>query len=275
MTQKLLRAATFALLCALPLQACAPYNKTPVVGTALDSMRGKEAETMARNKTGADDALAMGDLKEALRLAGKAYGDKNTPAHALRYATLLRKSGNPATALKIIGPYAENGDGSVTANANPAILNEAAACHIALGEFDQAEKLLTVSLKASAAQPQEADAENLMGIVLDEKGAHKDAEQMYRSALADWQGNPTTVMNNLALSLASQGMFDQSLEELRQALVMAPDKEEIARNIQIVSELRDSVIAKAPVSLRKKLPPRNTDPCIKPGAPKASASKKH
>jgi len=263
MTSKLLSVAALALLCALPLQSCAPYKKTPVVGKAVDSMRGQEADVMKRNSTGADDALAMGDLPEALRLAGKAYGDKNTPAHALRYATLLRKSGDAALALKIIGPYAENEDGSVMANATPALLNEAAACHIALAEFAQAEKLLTVSLKASPAQPQEADAENLMGIVLDEKGAHKDAEQMYRSALADWQGNPTTVMNNLALSLASQGMFDQSLDTLRQALVMAPDKEEIARNIQIISELRDSVTAKAPVALHKKLPARNTDPCVK------------
>ena len=34
-------------------------------------------------------------------------------------------------------------------------------------------------------------------------------------------------MNNLALCLANQGMFDESLDTLRQALVMAPDKQEV------------------------------------------------
>ena len=59
-------------------------------------------------------------------------------------------------------------------------------------------------------------------------------------------------MNNLAVCLASQGMFDESLTTLRQALVMAPRKQEIANNIQMVSELRLAVLPSAPVSIQKK-----------------------
>lgn len=253
--------AALALLCALPLAACSTTKDTPVIGKAVDSMQGKKSDTLKRNREGANDALAIGDMQDALQYAAKAYGKEKTPEHALRYATLLRRNGEPDTALEILAPFAETADGAPLPHANDAILNEAAAAHIARGEFGAAEKLLTAVLNGPAAEPEEADAENLMGVVLDAKGAHKDAEQMYRAALSSWQGNPTTVMNNLGLNLASQGMFDQALLTLRQALVMAPDKQEIARNIQIVSDLRDSVVPRAPLQLTKPKPATHRDTC--------------
>ena len=61
-----------------------------------------------------------------------------------------------------------------------------------------------------------ADAYNLLGLVLDAKNQHKEAEQNYRQALDGWKGDPTSVMNNLGLCLAAQGQFDESLMMLRQ-----------------------------------------------------------
>jgi Tfp pilus assembly protein PilF len=69
---------------------------------------------------------------------------------------------------------------------------------------------------------------------------------MFRQALDGWKGDPTSVMNNLGLCVASEGKFDEALDQLRRALVIAPQKEEIARNIVLVEGLRDKVVPKAP-----------------------------
>ena len=57
-------------------------------------------------------------------------------------------------------------------------------------------------------------------------------------------------MNNLGLCLAAQGMFDESLTMLRQALIKAPHKQEIARNIVMVDNLRKALVPTAPVSVK-------------------------
>ena len=135
------------------------------------------------------------------------------------------------------------------------MINEYAAASIETGDYDLAENLLNKVLEDKKAAPFHADAFNLLGIALDAKGQHKEAEQSYRQALDGWKGDPTSVMNNLGLCLASQGMFDESLTTLRKALIKAPHKEEIARNIKMVSDLRKSFVPKAPISVTR--PPKN------------------
>ena len=56
-----------------------------------------------------------------------------------------------------------------------------------------------------------------------------------------WIGAPVNVMNNLALNLAHQGYFDDSLNLLRQALVMEPDNDKVAANIDFVRGLQQAV----------------------------------
>lgn len=235
----------------LSLSACKTVD-TPVVGKAADSMMGMRKDTEARLSTAASEAIAAGKTVEAAKLYEDLYKkNKHDKTIALNYAQLLRKTGNPKMASSVLKPFLTTKEGAMIEKADPMLLNEFAASEIALGQMKSAETALNGVLEDEKSENLHADAYNLMGVTLDAQGQHKEAEQMFRLAMDGWKGNPTSVMNNLALCLASQGMFDDSLTTLRRALVMAPDKQEIARNIQIVSDLRDAIVPTAPVVLKK------------------------
>lgn len=227
-----------------------PYDR-PSVAHAVDTLQGQKQAVQSRLTTAAAEAIAAGKTEEALEHYQKLYrNDKRDTSHALNYAQLLRRSGRSEEALKVLQPFAKQALNSKKATVSPLLLNEYAAILIEHGKLADARSVIDLVLAEDAYANSHADAMNLLGISLDAQGRHKEAETMFRLALEGWHGNPTTVMNNLALCLANQAMFDESLTTLRQALVMAPDKQEIARNIQLVSELRDNVVSK-PVDIKK------------------------
>jgi len=253
----------------LALTGC-KTTEPPLVGSAVDSLMGKRAATEERLSTAAANAIIAGKTAEALALYEKLYAHDNTGFSspdvdhqdvALNYAQLLRKTGKAQRAITILTPFVEiqRGEtrrtdkkrGEMKDKIDPIILNEYAASSIELGNFAKAETLLTRVLEDKNASKFHADAYNLLGIALDAQGQHREAEQSFRQSLDGWKGDATSVMNNLAVCLASQGMFDESLTTLRQALVMAPDKQEIAHNIQMVSDLRQSLIP-TPRDIKKK-----------------------
>lgn len=249
------------VLALLAVSGC-KTTSTPVVGSALDSMTGKHDGTEERLSTAAAHAIAEGKTEEALASYEKLYntpgaGTFNTNHYrdqdvVLNYAQLLRKTGNPKRALEIITPVAESRmSGRLKSGAAPVILNEYAAIQIDLDNFDQAKKALNAVLEDNSAQSAHADARNLLGVILDAQGQHKKAEESFRKSLEGWKGDNTSVMNNLGICLASQGLFDESLRTLREALVAAPDKKEIARNIQMVSDLRDAIISRPKAAVNK------------------------
>jgi len=241
------------LVSSLALASChqKPID-TPYFGKAADSLQGMQNQREYRDTVSSDAALFSGNINEALRLAEISYkADKKDPSTVLRYATLLRKTGKASKAVTVLHGFAINKAGEPKTGADATFLNEAAADFISLGDYPKAETFATAALKSQPTRAEETDAYNVMGVSLDARGKHADAEQMFRMALDGWQGNPTSVMNNLALSLASQGKYDESLTTLRKALVIAPDKTEIARNIDIISKQRDAAIAKAPVPVKK------------------------
>lgn len=240
-----------ALAIVFSLTACGAKNEP--LSTALDSMQGKKAATQTRLTTAAAEAIAAGRTSEALMHHGNLYKtDRKDADNALNYAQLLRRTGKSDEALKVLSPFVKKKpakDGATT-EVHPMLLNEYAANLIERGDLTEAQKIIDRVLADEKAKGQHADAMNLLGVALDAQGRHKEAETMFKLALEGWNGNPTTVMNNLALCLASQAKFDEALTTLRQALVIAPDKQEIARNIQIVSELHDNIVAK-PVNIKK------------------------
>jgi len=247
------RAPLFTTLsaAALLLAACASPSDHDV-GDPVDSMLGQKAATERRLATSAADAMATGKTAEALVSYEKLYQrDSRNPDVAINYAQLLRRSGKADQAVKILAPYAkgERKDSSRTPRAM--LKNEYAAALIETGKFADAYTMLESVLSDSKLADFHPDASHLAGVALDAQGKHKDAERMFRQALDGWKGDPTSVMNNLGLNLASQGLFDEALTTLRRAQIMAPAKTEIARNVQIVTELRDAVVPKAPVSLKK------------------------
>lgn len=277
-SKKHLLTPVLALAALLSLGACQTTDLS-VKGfmKPVDSLQGEKAETKARREEAARDALNAGDAETALKLYGEMHKEKPSNRKvALQYAELLRKSERPQEAIKVMSPFALDIGGAPKQNAAPEALLELASAYIAAGDFDAGERMLNAVLENQKAKKYHIEAYNLMGVVLDTKGQHREAEHMFREALEGWQGNPAAVMNNLALSLASQGLFDQSLTTLRKALVISPDKQEVARNIQIVSDLRDNIVPSAPLRLppgkkiitprrSKTKPPAACPPCPAPG----------
>lgn len=247
------RTLAFAAMTAasLLLAGCSSdHYDRPSVAHAIDTLQGQKQAAQTRLTTAAAEAIAAGKTEEALQHYQKLWrNDKRDSSHALNYAQLLRRSGRSEEALNVLEPFAKKALGNKT-SVSPLLLNEYAAILIEHGKLAESRKVIDLVLAEEAYANSHADAMNLLGISLDAQGRHKEAETMFRLALEGWHGNPTTVMNNLAICLANQAMFDESLTTLRQALVMAPDKQEIARNIQLVSDLRDNIVAK-PVDIKK------------------------
>ncbi len=241
-------AIALSLTALLSVTAC-KLNNAPVVGKAIDGIDGMHDETEARLATSAQNAIAAGKTRQALALYTKLYLENHSAEVSLNYAQLLRKTGNTQKAISILKPFVLDDKGAIEDNAAPIMLNEYAAANIELGHYHTAEIALEKVLKSKQAFGFHADAYDLLGVALDAQGWHQEAEQDYKRALKSWKGDPTSVMNNLGLCLAAQGMFDESLTILRQALIKAPHNTEIARNIGMVSRLRKTFVPTAPITI--------------------------
>jgi len=244
--------AALSLLALMAAAGCQTRTDVPVVGAAVNSFTGMHDQKMSRLETAAHSAVAQGKTAEALGFYAELYGHDKSADVALNYAQLLRKSGKTQKAIDILSGLVLGGKGDLKEKVSPVLLDEYAAANLEAGKYDIAAEAAARVLDDEAAKAQHADAHNLLGIALDAQGNHKEAEQNYRIALEGWKGNPSSVLNNLGLCLAAQGLFDQSLSELRLALLKAPQKDEIARNIDMVSGLRRNIIPAAPVPITKK-----------------------
>jgi Flp pilus assembly protein TadD len=240
LTQKSSVIALSGAVVCLALAACKPsYPNNP-----FDSLNGHNMATKTRARTAAADAVDENNITEALAQYEKLFeGRRYAGEDALKYAELLRRSGDADKALTVASKAAK------LKNAPPALMNEVAAAKIALGDFAGGEDAAGQTLANPDLTGLHAESAHLMGIAVDAQGRHKDAEIFFRQALDKWQDDPAPVMNNLGLNLANQAKFDEALTILRQALLLSPDRAEIARNIDIVSELRDKVVPKAPTKI--------------------------
>lgn len=147
---------------------------------------------------------------------------------ATRYGRALREANRLQRAAVVLTPFADDG------KKFPQAKIEYAATLAAMGSYEDAE---SYARDAIALRNESGQAYHILGVALEAQGLHKPAEAAFRNALEFWEGNPAPVLNNLGLNLAAQGYIDQSLETLRQALAIAPDRNEIERNIRIVSAL--------------------------------------
>ena len=224
-----------------PIVAC---QATPV--TPTEELIRSSFIAEARLSTKAQTAINEGRSQEALKSFENEFRKSVilTDETLLNYAQLLRNEGNPRTAIKIIEKYALDNKGKIRRNFSPVLLNELAANKIENGEFIAASVILNEVLRNKRLKELHPDAHNLVGIALDAKGRHSQAEVNFRIALNTWRGNTTSVKNNLAVCLASQGKFDEALMHLRQALIEAPNKEEISKNIELINSIRESIIPK-------------------------------
>jgi Flp pilus assembly protein TadD len=174
-----------------------------------------------------------GDGRESLAIVEKLY--KRNPddaAIAVRYARALREANRLNRASIIIAPFARD-----DRNPSAAARTEFSAIQTSLGNYTVAEEY---ARKALAMNNRSAVAYHMLGIALDAQGDHQNAEDAFRKGLELWEGDPAPILNNLGLNLAAQGFLDEAAEVLRKALATSPNREEIERNLRIVSALRES-----------------------------------
>ena len=231
----------------IALGACEPQLVDQQFQKTEGLYSGYADTTSARLNTVAKQALEDNSPYEAVKQFERVYKiDSGNPRAALNYASALRLTGNPERASVVLAPFVEiarDNEKVMVDASSPDILLEYAAIQMSLGRYSEAEDLLHALASDTRAPELRPQALNLIGVTLDARGRHDEAEPYYEQAMDLWQGEPVSVMNNLALNLAHQGYFDESLNLLRQALVIEPDSEKIAANIDFVRGLQASVNA--------------------------------
>lgn len=162
--------------------------------------------------------------------------NRKDPYAATDYARALRHNGQAQRALSVLANHAKGADAPVEA------MVEFAADSAAVGNYKSA---LRYAEQAVDAYPGHPRALMVYGIALDATGEHTRAEAAYREALKTWEGDPAILLSNLSLSLAHQGFLDQALDTMREAHSLSPEREDIARNVDILTELHHNVVAHA------------------------------
>ncbi len=177
------------------------------------------------------DASQKGSMTGALIALEKQYKrNSDDPATALAYARGLRQANHLNRASMVLSNFAQ------TEETYPGIKTEMSMIELGLGNYNSAEKY---AKEAVAQNPEDYHAYQNLGITLDAKEMHPEAERAFRKGLEHWQGNPTTIMNNLALNLATQGFIDEAIEILERAKSLSPDRIEIERNLRIIRTLNE------------------------------------
>ena len=171
-------------------------DKEQILNSARQASLGKKYEQV-RN----------GDLSSAEDAYRNSPSD---PYAALSYAKLLRSVDMYEQADLVLKPFADN-----PAQASEAVLLEYAKLKLITGDFDSAQML------AQEANFMTDSPESLMllGVALDTQGHHEAAETHFRQALANVGMDikmKNKIMNNLAISLLSQGRRNESVVVLSQ-----------------------------------------------------------
>lgn len=197
--------------------------------TAAANGRSDQIDSVLERAAG--EASARGHNEQSLALLENRYKrNSDNEAIAIEYAGALRDMQYLNRASTVISPFARSENGSIGAK------NEFAAVQLALGNYTVAEDF---SKQVIIKDEQNYTAFQQLGVALDAQGMHEEGERAYRKALEYWQGDPTPIMNNLALNLATQGYTDEAVEILQKAKSIAPHRQDIERNLRIVTTLKE------------------------------------
>lgn len=210
----------FLAVAATQLAAC------QTTGTGAPTTESRVDSAIQR----AADGSAM-PTSAALANAERKYKkNSNDPVIALEYASALRKLNYQSRAQLVLAPFAKQ-DGAAAG-----VKTEMSAIELSLGNYDDAEDYAQQAILQNA---EDYQAYQTLGIALDAKKMHPEAERAFRKGLEKWQGDPTPIMNNLALNLATQGFVDEAIEILLKAKTIAPDRIELERNLRIVRTMNE------------------------------------
>ena len=203
---------------------------------------GKYDAAMQRAAQSVEEQNRPASVSAAERIYTK---DSSNPVNAVNYAAALREAGYANRASVVLEPFADD------AKAPASTKTEFAAIQLALGNNESAEKY---AQKAVLKDPTDAKAFHYLGVALDAQGKHPEAERAFRKGLDMWKGDPTPIMNNLALNLSAQGFLDEAVEILEKAKAVAPNRVEVERNLRIVTALRQSGNPTTPKPGKKPVP---------------------
>lgn len=177
----------------------------------------------------ATSAQNSGEGSQSVALLEKLYNrNPKDEGLALRYASALRDAEYYNRALLVLAPFANDDKSSAE------VKSEFASTQLALGNYPQAEQF---AQKAILQNDKNAQAYQALGIALDAQNMYPEAERAYRKGLDNWTGDPTPIINNLALNLASQEYLEEAIELLEKAQAVSPDRPEIERNLRIINAL--------------------------------------
>lgn len=180
----------------------------------------------------ASSAQGAGESAHSIGILERLYNrNPHDEGLALRYASALRDAEYYNRALLVLSPFAEK-EGS-----SSEVKSEFASIQLALGNYPQAEQY---AQKAIIQNERNAQAYQALGIALDSQNMYAEAERAYRKGLDNWTGDPTPIINNLALNLASQDYLEEAIELLEKAQAVSPDRPEIERNLRITRALLET-----------------------------------
>lgn len=240
--------------------------KTPKTLKTLTLLAGVSLLAACQTTGSSDSSYSEDRLDAALRAAANGSTDQvqslgyveklykrnsQDPEIAVQYAKSLRHSDYFDRAAAVLGPFAMAPDASTDVYA------EFSAIQLAMGRYQAAEDY---AQKAALADDGNGQAYHYLGIALDARGMHEAAERAYNKALGNWKGDPTTLMNNLALNLTTQNRVKEAIELLYKAQSIAPNRIEIERNLRIAIALLQSQNGKAPKPVNKPMASKELTP---------------
>lgn len=212
--------------------ACLMLGACGTTGSTNGQMAGDSDRINSALNRAATSAHNSGEDSQSIAILEKLYNrNPKDEGLALRYASALRDSEYYNRALLVLAPFA-NDDNSAAA-----VKSEFASIQLALGNYPQAEQF---AQKAIVQDEKNAQAYQALGIALDAQSMYPEAERAYRKSLDNWTGDPTPIINNLALNLASQEYLDEAIELLKKAQAVSPDRPEIERNLRIIQALLET-----------------------------------
>lgn len=222
---------TTAALCTmgLSLAACQTTSSSSYQPQDMENLTQIDKVLMRA----ANDAQARGKADESLELLENMYRrNSNDPSIAARYARSLRYAQRYQRASIVLTPFARKYD----EHKNTDVIIEYSALKSAMGDYGIAEEYGRQAVNNAA---EIARGHHVLGIALDAQGHHKEAEEQFREALINWQGDPAALLNNLGLNLAAQGKVEEAIDVLSKAAAANPGRMEIERNLRIVKALRN------------------------------------
>ena len=236
--------AVFLLVSTLSLSACAGGAPQTAQGPVSSMNPNLQSAAIDRAmETAITQAEASGNTQEALALLGKVQKrNPKDPIVATRYARALREDEQINAAIRTLKPFTDGKQVNIEAT------TEMAMAQLALGDFKTAERY---AVSATEMNPDNARAYLALGTAQDAQGRHQDAEISFREGVRHWKGDPSPILNNLALNLASQGHLEEALSLLKKAQKAAPQRIELERNRRIIATLLEATGPRPPAPDKK------------------------